>query len=295
MTRTGMFTALGVVGLLLVAAALPVAGDPVEPLVEHVEKKADEAQEDPVAFAGNQTSEEGLANETRWTRDYACFAAREAAREAGEEPPEVGVCPAYEEAREEDFEEKDQSVADELEPDPVAETLRLVDDAVGTVDDIVDDPGSALSALVGFLERSAQAVKRIVTGVVDFVKDLVGLSFSATLDGFSLSWDALVWTASLPVKTGQFVFEGLATLAETVGSGVTDAWDATTGLAGDGVKTIAKGVDTLTDSVRETVQSIFGTQGSNERAAPDVKDAGKDVDRRTDRLLDDVDDVLPEL
>lgn len=275
------------VGLTGVAAAAPV-----DPLVDRVEVKAGQAGEDPVGFVEDHASEEGLANETTWTRDYACFVVAEAAREAGQEPPDVPVCPGFEDAREEDdLGLDDEAVADELGFDPVAEADRLVDDALGTVGQIVDDPTSVLDELLGFLDRTTSALQRILWAVVDFVMDRVTLP--AVVGG---------WMSDAALSGAASLIDGVASAMGLVGDGVSLAWQGLTGAlasAVDGAVSVVDGVTEAVsgtmDSLRETVASWFGTEPSLEKEPSGLLEETREVDQEVDSLVDRLDRSLPSI
>lgn len=304
---------LVVIAFLVVAFALvpAVTADPIEPLAERVQEKADDAQNDPERFVEDHATKEGIDNETRWTKHYACFAAREAAKEAGQQPPDLEVCPEYEDAREDDEQrdEDDQAVAEPLDPIQ-GEADRLLDDTAETVDRIVDDPKNVWQEFKGYLERTIQAAERIIRDLVGFVRDVVGVSTSGTLQGIGWLWEGLSWAAKLPQVTGswmvdttiagaQATYSGLASAVGAVASGVTWAVEGIAGLAVDAaqgsldaVKMAGEGAVSWTQSVRDAVGSLF----ERETGPDDLKEPVKDLDRVTgpsDDLLDSVDRLVP--
>lgn len=305
MRLLSLLVALCVVALALAPA---VVGDPTEPLTDRVQEKSDQVQEDPQGFVEDHASKEGVSNESAWTKKYACFVAREAAKESGGEPPDLDVCPDYEDAREDD-EQQDQAVAEPLDP-VQAEADRLVDDSVDTVDRIVDDPGNAWDALKGYLGRSVQAVKRIVASVVEFVRDAVGLTFDGTVTGLTGIWNGLSWAANLPQATGlwmadqalsagEAVLSGLDAAVGFVASGVTSTVEGIAGLASeatertvDTVGSIAESAASWTQSVRDAVDSLFESDDTvvDHDAPVDRTDR---VTKRTGDLLDSTDDLVP--
>lgn len=300
--------AMAALVLTMVALAPAVAADPVEPLTRRAQEKSDQLQDDPEGFVGNHTSREGIANETRWTKDSACFAAREAAKEAGGEPPDLDVCPDYEDAREDD-EEPDEAVAEPLHP-VRGEADRLVDDTAETVDDVVGDPGNAWDALKGYAERTVQAVKRIISHVVDFVRDAVGIGASGTLQMVTGLWQAVTWAADLPRVTGLWMIDGAAACADAlvaggdavagfVTSGVTGAVEGLAGLVTDTAGGVEDTVESVGDTAVSWTQSVRDAVGSLLERDPGVveKDAPaertKPVTDRSNDLLDGAGDLVP--
>ncbi len=305
MRLLSLLVALSVVALALAPA---VAADPTGPLTDRVQEKSGQVQDDPQAFVEDHASKEGVSNESAWTKKYACFVAREAAKETGTEPLDLDVCPDYEDAREDD-EEQDQAVAEPLDP-VQAEADQLVDDSVDTVDRIVDDPGSAWEALKGYLGRSVQAVKRIVSSVVEFVRDAVGVTLEGTMTGLTGVWNGLSWAANLPQATGlwmadqalsagEAVLAGLDAAVGFVASGVTGVVEGIAGLASDAaeravdaVGSIAETAGSWTQSVRDAVDSLF--DGDNTPVDHDAPaDRTDRVTKRTGDLLDSTDDLVP--
>lgn len=266
MARASLFLAVAVSAALLL---LPLAAaQSLDPAREKAERDAAELQADPAAFAQSRASQEGVEREAEWTRDYACDTVEDTAETVGLPEPELSICP----------DEPDVSAAPPEPEEPVGEVeeleegvVELLDDAVGTVEEIVEDPANAVDAVLDFLGAVVEFAEELIGGLVALLAapamaiflladllvstagSVVDLLASSAVASFDVTVEAGSSLAGGSVEAVAGATQASAALVSSVVGGVGDAADHLGDAASDAADAVADSVGAIGDWLGQLV------------------------------------------
>lgn len=306
LTRT---TRLAAFALALMAIPLAVAqsGPPpgyTDPLVyaqDYAASQADQAAADPLSFAANKTSPEGLANETEHAAWLACWTAHdqglplEAACSQFFIPPGVVDAPAEAEAEITQTVNATDALADEV-LDAVGDTVDDPTSALQQVDRIVAAVQTFLGAVVSGVQDLLNGMLDIVLAIVDAILDVAGLGRTASLAGLDALADGLLAVLGLPALGLMAAADGIsaavtgtvdgiaaagvgaAAAVQAVADGLAAAALATASAPGAGVDGVAAGLTSVSSAVVDAGSAATEAVGSAADAiAETVADAADAV------------------
>lgn len=276
--------------LLVLATASAAAQGLEEPLVDKAEDEVGQAQEDPVGYASDQATEEGLAEDARWGVAYACFARHEVSDASGlPEEPDLEACEDYEEAigiEQQDDEEDPVAIADELEDDAVAEVDDYADDALAIVEEVVQDPEDAPNHVLRLLDRTVALIEDVLDHVGDAVDEALGEA-SRALDALVAGIDGAV--TGVADTAGQALAEGLSVEKQAMNA-LGDAATASGKKAGDIADAAKQGASDASRAVSNGIVEIWDNILGHEPApsTPRGPDPSLDRVKEAKAPLDDV-------
>lgn len=327
MTTTSRLALLATLALLALPLATAQHGPPpgyTDPLVyaqDYAANQTAQAQADPLGYAGQKTSPEGLEQEADHTAWLACWTAYESGAMLDAVCSQFfiapGVVDAPAEAEAEVTETLNATGADALldeTTDALADTLDDPTTAVEQAKRIVGAVVQFVETLVGFVGQAAQGAVDLVLAIVDGVLGILGLGRTAGTAGLDALKDGLLALVGLPALGVQAALDGVGALvsgtvdglmvgASATGSGLSAAVDglvsgltATGGAVGDAGSAVGDAVDAVGEAVSDAagkvgdaISGLFGDKDSAESGDDGlVRDPGLETGTEADGLLDRV-------
>jgi hypothetical protein len=326
-SRAAFLATLAALALLALPVATAQHGPPpgyTDPLVyaqDYAANQTGQASADPLGYAGQKATAEGIDGEVDHAAWLACWTAYESGAMLD------AVCSAFFVA---------PGVVDapaEAEAE-VTETLNatgadaLLDETTDALSDTLDDPTTAVEqvqriagavvrfvqTLVEFVADAARALVDAALAVVGGVLDILGLGRTAGAAGLGALADGLLALVGLPVLGVQAAIDGVGAIvsgtvdgllvgASATGSGLTAAFDgvatAVAGVGGamsdagsavgDAVGAVGQAVSAAAGQVGDAISGLFG---GDDAADPGdgglVRDPGVETGTEADGLLDRV-------